>query len=211
MQSTDLAARYVFGSNALDGITLSFQQTQEILGQAGSIDPETELKGADGKTFEAAIVLGHSKALKLLHERVLAGGFAAEELIKSLHSAMMEDLLLSAGEYREVALRVKGLLIPSPPHSLEERMVALLNLVNVGLEKASDKNQLAWRVHHEFYTIHPFIEGNGRIARLLLNYVRLRAGLGLSLLGPAQREQYGRAIIEFQKQKIAKAKRKAGQ
>ena len=74
------------------------------------------------------------------------------------------------------------------------------------LERSSTKkDQLAWRVHHEFITVHPFIEANGRMARLLMNLVRLRAGLDVAIVRFEDREKYSKAIVEFQQHKLAKA------
>ena len=127
-----------------------------------------------------------------------------------LHRTLMGNLLLSAGEYRECVLRYKGLLIASPPQYLAERMAWLVNLINTGLERAQDPHKFSWRIHHEFITLHPFIEANGRMARLLLNLVRLRRQLDLTTVPYDNREVYSRAIIEFQQQKIARAQEKAG-
>ena len=84
-------------------------------------------------------------------------------------------------------------------------MASLIELANKGLERTDKKDQLAWRIHHEFITIHPFIEANGRMARLLMNLIRLRAKLDLAIVRFEDREKYSKAIIEFQQHKIQRA------
>lgn len=210
MFPTDVVARYIHGSNALDGVTLSLEQTAELVEGFGSISDSTEFTAPGGKTFEAAIVLGHKRVFDAMMDFAKGRGVMSELRILEFHKLLMEELLLSAGEYRECSLKIKGLLIGSPPEGLKDRMPAFINLINNGLAKANNKEQLAWRVHHEFFTLHPFIEANGRMARLLLNYIRIRAGLGLAILGGNDRERYSKAIIEFQRQKIARARARAG-
>ncbi|MBL4847919.1 MAG: Fic family protein [Planctomycetes bacterium] len=207
MFEPELIASYVYNSNRLDGISLSEAETLRILSE--QIDPESDVAGEDGKTFEAEVVLGHDRALRGMGLTAQSTGpFTGEQLLL-LHKTLMGNLLLSAGEYRECTLRYKGLLIASPPEHLQERMDWLVNLINTGLERAQDPHKFSWRIHHEFITLHPFIEANGRLARLLLNLIRLRRGLDLTVVPFADREAYSRAILEFQQQKILRARERA--
>jgi Fic family protein len=200
----DTIARYVYHSNRLDGIGLSEAQTRAVL--AGGDDT---LTGEDGKDYEPEVVRGHERALRGAVLMARTDAPISHEGIRALHRALMGELLLSAGEYRECTLRYKGLLIASPPEKLQERMEWWVNLVNSGLAKATDAHKLSWRMHHEFITLHPFIEGNGRMARLLLNVVRLRRGLDLTIVPFEHRDKYSRAIIEFQQQKIRREQERA--
>ena len=193
-------ARYVYNSNRLDGLALSEEQTQRAL--RGGYDPGDLLTGEDGKEYELEVVVGHERALKGMLLMAGDGAPVTHDSIRALHRALMGELLLSAGEYRECTLRYKGLLIASPPDRLPERMEWFVGLINSGLKKATDPHKLSWRIHHEFITLHPFIEANGRMARLLLNLVRLRRGLDLTIVPFENRDKYSRAIIEFQQQKI---------
>lgn len=200
-------ARYVYNSNRLDGLALSEEQTQRAL--RGGYDPGDVITGEDGKEYEPEVVVGHERALKGM--LLMAGTDApvTHDSIRTLHRALMGELLLSAGEYRECTLRYKGLLIASPPDKLQERMEWFVGLINSGLARATDPHKLSWRVHHEFITLHPFIEANGRMARLLLNLVRLRRGLDLTIVPFENRDKYSRAIIEFQQQKIQRDRQRS--
>ncbi len=215
MFSTDVAVRYIYNSNKLDGITLDEKQTREILeGGRDSTQEEgdsgDDVVAPDGKEWDREVVLSHQRSLEHLAQVASTDAPFSQELVLELHKILMGELILSAGEYRECSLKYKGLLIASPPETIKERMEALVTLTNSGFQRAeAKKDQLAWRVHHEFITIHPFIEGNGRMSRLLLNFVRLRAGLEVAIVRYEDREKYSKAIVEFQQQKIAKAKQKA--
>lgn len=208
MLDPDTTARYVYHSNRLDGLGLSEAQTRDIL--AGKVDPKATLTGEDGKEYEAEVVLGHRRALEAMTSLAKAGAPLTPDTIKALHKALMGELLLSAGEFRECTLRYKGLLIASPPEGLPDRVRWLTELVNSGLATSTDPHKLGWRAHHEFITIHPFIEANGRMARLLMNLVRLRRGLEVSIVPFENRDKYSKAIIEFQQQKIRRDQEKAG-
>lgn len=195
----ETAARFVYHSNRLDGLALSEEQTKSTLrsGIAG-----VSLTGEDGKDYEAEVILGHERAFRSMVLMARGDAPVSHETICALHKALMGELLLSAGEYRECSLRYKGLLISSPPEKLKDRMEWFVGLSNSGLAKSTDPHKLSWRIHHEFITLHPFIEGNGRMARLLLNFIRLRRGLDLSIIPFDNRDKYSRAIIEFQQQKL---------
>lgn len=206
MFDSETIVRYVYHSNRLDGITVSEMQTRGVLDKSLAHDT---LIGEDGREFEAEVVLGHERALRGMLLMAQDPKPLTSESVCVLHKALMGELLLSAGEFRECTLRYKGLLIASPPQHLDERMQWLVGLTNTGLEKAQDVHKFSWRVHHEFITLHPFIEANGRMARLLLNLIRLRRGLDLSLVLVENRDQYSKAIIEFQQQKIRRAQEKA--
>jgi Fic family protein len=204
MFETGVAVRYVYNSNRLDGVGLGEEQTRDLL--EGRVEEgTTELEGPDGKSYDVATVSAHRAALGMVAELARKEVDVTEEIVLDLHKTLMGDMLLAAGEYRECTLRYKGLLIPSPPDTIRARMDALMKLLNNGLVKAEKKDQLAWRIHHEFITIHPFIEANGRMARLLMNLVRLRAGLDVLVVLFDDREKYSKAIVEFQQHKIAKA------
>jgi Fic family protein len=202
----DVVARYVYNSNRLDGVSLTEEQTLGILnGSIQKTEETTELAGSDGKEWDIESVLSHKRALEKIGTVAAEASVPfSEDLILDLHKVLMGEILLAAGEYRECTLKYKGLLIASPPETLKARTASLIELANKGVERTDKKDQLAWRVHHEFITIHPFIEANGRMARLLMNLIRLRAGLDLAIVRFEDREKYSKAILEFQQHKIAK-------
>lgn len=205
MVDEQVAAHYVYHSNRLDGVTLTLDQTQQIL--KGQLT--TPQKGEDGREFETELVLGHRRALGGMDMIAESSRDVTQEDVQNLHKMLMGELLLSAGEYRECQLRYKGVLIPSPPEYLDERMAWFVRLLNTGLANAKDAHRFSWRIHHEFITLHPFIEGNGRMARLIMNLARVRRGLEIAVIPYESRVQYGDAILEFQKQKIERAQAKA--
>lgn len=203
MFSNDIAIGYVYNSNRLDGVALTEDQTRQVIEGVVDRSVKSELDAPDGKSWDIAVVSSHRDALERVAEIAKTDEPVSEETILALHKTLMGEVLLAAGEYRECILKYKGML-PSPPDTIKPRMEALIKLANAGLAKAEKKDQLAWRIHHEFITIHPFIEANGRMARLLMNLLRLRAGLTLLSVKFDDREKYSKAIVEFQQHKAAR-------
>lgn len=210
MISEALTLKYIYGSNCLDGVTLSLEQTRDILKRDSNLQASEEFVAPDGQNFEAGLVTGHRAALNQVIDWARADNIEIDVgKICHLHQLLLGDVSLSAGEFREFELKIKGLPIPSPAKSLNLNMTRLADLITRVLkQQTQDKNNLAWRVHHEFFTVHPFVEGNGRMARLLLNLVKYQNSRELALFSPEMKESYGRAIIQFQKQKIERMKRR---
>ena len=96
-----------------------------------------------------------------------------------IHFALMRRLLGpgEAGVVRTVAVRVGGDRPPEPGPHLGVHLGRLARLRASTPVAGEDPADFAWRVHHELECVHPFVDGNGRTGRLLLNAVRLRLGL----------------------------------
>jgi Fic family protein len=196
-------ARYIYNSNRLDGIHLAYDQTVAILSQGKDpLSEAAEFPTMDGKTVDRAAVTSHEDALLFVEKLARSGVPLSEPTLREVHRRLMEGVLLSNGAYRECTLHYKG-IPPVPPEQIRERVDKFLALVNQGFDRAARKDIFAWQVHHEFIFIHPFIEGNGRTARLLQNLVRLRAGLDLEVIPFGEREKYARSIMEYGQKKAA--------
>ncbi len=196
---------FVYHSNRLDGITLTEGQTRGLLD--GSLVPEEDgmLLVPDGREFEPENATSHWNALYYISKLAGAAAELTEAALNEIHRRMMAGVLISGGEYREVDLKLKGFLIESPAADVPTRMRRFVRLVNIGFDKAKDKAGFAWRVHHEFITIHPYIRANGRMARLLLNLIRFRAGMPIETVRYDDLVTYQRSILQYQKAKLEKA------
>jgi Fic family protein len=197
MAELEHKAKYIYNSNRLDAVHVAFEKTLEIL--AAPPDPLSEsvdLPAMDGsKSYDRAVVLSHMAALGFI-EKVARVSPLTEAHIREIHRRLMEGVILSNGEYRECTLQYRG-IPPVEPALIPQRIQRVVALLNQGFERAKDKTILAWQVHHEFIYVHPFIEGNGRMARLLLNLVRIRAGLDIEIVPFAEHERYLRSIIDY--------------
>jgi len=150
-----------YDSNAIEGNSLSLEETSLVIND--NLVPE-------GKSLrEIYEAKNHSKALEFLKEY---SGDLNEKLVLKLNSIILKDISERfAGRYRETSIRIAGsdVKLPSP-----EKVPQLVrNLVY--WYKKNKKNyhqfELAVLISMKFVTIHPFIDGNGRVSRLLMNFL----------------------------------------
>ena len=150
-----------YNSNAIEGNSLSLEETSLIVNE--NLVPE-------GKTLrEIYEAKNHAKALEFLKEYK---GDLNEELILKLHSIILKDVSERfAGKYRRISVRIagSGVKLPSP-----EKVPQLVrNLIYWYKKNKNNYHQfeLAILISMKFVTIHPFIDGNGRVSRLLMNFL----------------------------------------
>jgi len=171
-----------YTSNALEGNSLTETETKVVLEEGITIG---------GKRlqdhFEA---IGHSDAYDFLLKNIQTKEIT-EEIIKKLHHLFYFRIdEQNAGMYRNIKVFLTGskFTLPSPAE-IPNLMHELLN------DLASVKNNLhsvefAALVHKKFVFIHPFIDGNGRVARLLMNLALLQAGYTITIIPPILRSEY---------------------
>jgi Fic family protein len=108
--------------------------------------------------------------------RVAAGSL---ENIFDIHFVLMRRLLgpASAGIVRNTFVTVGGDTPPGPGAHLRAHLGRLSRYLVEGAHEGEPAAAFAWRMHHEFQCVHPFVDGNGRTGRLLLNVLRAKAGL----------------------------------
>ena len=158
---------FTYNSNAIEGNTLTLQET--ALALEGMTVDQKPLKDH----LEA---VGHRDAFLYVQE-IAAGDMALSEyVIKNIHSLVLMHRPEDKGVYRRIPVRIVGAYTePAEPHFIREKMEVLLS----ENEKRKGEMPLIERIarfHLEFEGIHPFIDGNGRTGRLLLNLELIRGG-----------------------------------
>jgi Fic family protein len=197
MASLEQKVKYIYNSNRLDGVHVPYEKTLALaLEPPDPLGDSVDLVGMDDKMYDRAVVLSHMQALFYVEKLGRDKRVITESELRDIHRRLMEGVILSGGEFRECTLNYKA-VPPVPPEQIARRLKRVLDLMNLGFDRARSKEMLAWQVHHEFLFVHPFIEGNGRTARLLLNLVRFRAGLDLELVPFAEHEKYLRSIVDY--------------
>lgn len=183
---TQLQSYYRIGltwsSNALEGNTLTESETKVLLEDGLTVGGK-----ALRDTFEA---IGHAKAydfmFTLLNNRTIT-----ETDILTMHRMFYENIDMEyAGKYRDIDVFVSGSQYPvTDPTHIQVEMDSLFHWID------SERQQLhpvafAAQLHKKFVFIHPFKDGNGRIARLIMNTALIQDGYLLAVIPPVLRHEY---------------------
>ncbi len=185
-----LRVELTYHSNAIEGSTLSLRDTQLIL--EGFAPP-------GGKTLrEIYEARNHDRALSLLEhwaqERPQASPLSDQDLL-DVHAKVLADISPSdAGRFRNTRVLIRGTrLIPPGSHKFGDLIPRMLELANAeGIPPALQAAEL----HYNLVAIHPFTDGNGRTARLLMNYLLLRQGYPHTIIEVGDRAEYLSALEE---------------
>jgi len=175
--------RYVQGTTAIEGNTISPQEVQELL--------KHDISPAGKKVSEIYEILNFVKLRDFLKTYE---GDVSEKLIKTMHAILMENLMRTPGEYRQIQVGIERVDYEPPPAILvPEKMKDLVSWYRANAKKLHPF-ELAVLLHTRFELIHPFIDGNGRVGRALMNFVLERAGNPTVYLGLPHRKDYLDAI-----------------
>ncbi|MEG1152815.1 MAG: Fic family protein, partial [Oscillospiraceae bacterium] len=151
------------------GNTLTLRETALIL-QEGITIAEKSIK-------EHLEVIGHKDALEYVIRLTDKSEPLTQRVIKDIHSLVLMNDNLNRGVYRNVPVQILGALhTPPQPYLIAKQMEELLLNYPVWKENANTIECVS-HFHIEFESIHPFIDGNGRTGRLILNFELMKAGL----------------------------------
>ena len=161
----EFTVEYTYNSNAIEGNTLTLRETDMVL--RGLTIDQKPLKDH----MEA---VGHKEAFDFVRELVQDNIPMSERVIQQIHYLVLADKKDDRGVYRRVPVRIMGAQHePVQPYLIQPRMEQLMHSYAESTEHIVTK--LA-RFHIEFEGIHPFIDGNGRTGRLLVNLELMKAG-----------------------------------
>lgn len=161
----EFVVEYTYNSNAIEGNTLTLRETDMVL--RGLTIDQKPLKDH----MEA---VGHKEAFDLVRDLVKEQTPLSESVIKQIHYLVLADKREDRGVYRKVPVRIMGAKHnPVQPYLIQPQMEQLLEAYRNSTEHIIPR--LA-RLHIEFEGIHPFIDGNGRTGRLLVNLELMKAG-----------------------------------
>ncbi|AEF31859.1 DNA binding domain, excisionase family [Gardnerella vaginalis HMP9231] len=177
---------YTYNSNAIEGNTLTLRETDMVL--RGLTVDQKSLK-------EHLEVIGHKEAFDYVKQLVSENKQINEKVIKDIHYLVLANKREDRGVYRRVPVRIMGSTHKPPqPYLIASKMEELLKKY-----KNSDEDivtELA-RFHIEFESIHPFIDGNGRTGRLLVNLELMKAGYPPIDIKFTDRLKYYEAFDEY--------------
>ena len=161
----EFTVEFTYNSNAIEGNTLTLRETDLVL--RGLTIDRKPLKDH----LEA---VGHKEAFDYVRELVKENAPLTEHIIRQIHYLVLADKRNDRGVYRRIPVRIMGAHHePVQPYLIEPMMQQLL------LDYAASGDHIVTklaRFHIEFESIHPFIDGNGRTGRLLVNLELMKAG-----------------------------------
>ncbi len=173
---------FTYSSNALEGNTLTESETKIVIEDGLTIN---------GKSLKDHYeTIGHANAYDFLFT-IVKNNIITEKDILNFHKLFYEHLdLKSAGKYRKTAVFISGTTyLPPAPNKIKIRMQNLVqNLIN--WQKDLHPILFAATAHLELVNIHPFIDGNGRTARLLMNLILFKNGYPVTIIPPILRNDY---------------------
>lgn len=179
---------HTYNSNAIEGNTLTLQETALVL--QGITIAQKPLKDH----LEA---VGYRDAFRYVEELATQGKDLSEFEIKNIHSLVLSYRPDDKGKFRRVNVRIAGALTePVQPYLIEPKITELLE------DFRSWNNSLhivecVSLFHLCFESIHPFIDGNGRTGRLVMNLQLIKSGLPAVNIKFADRRRYYDAFDEY--------------
>ena len=176
----EMEVEYIFNSNAIEGNTIKLRETQLILERGLTIQ---------GRSLREHLeVRNHPRAIKYLEKMTRRA--LKEQDILVLHQIIMKGINDEAGKFRTTEVRIAGAdFIPSPAYEVSHLILKLIDWYNRDPDELRPI-ELAAILHHRFVWIHPFHDGNGRVARLLMNLVLTRSGYPIAVILNVDRNKY---------------------
>lgn len=185
MQSFEL--EYTHNSTAIEGNTLTLLETKVVIEEGLSVG---------GKHLrEIYEVINHNKAYQYIKKCISEDLILSEEIIKNIHNILMENII-PGGIYRNVDVYISGAehTPPSPTEMYQQIKNFYFDLLE---KKFVNEIELAAWTHAEFVRIHPFVDGNGRTARLIMNYQLMKKGFLPISIKKESRLEYFNTLEEY--------------
>jgi Fic family protein len=184
-----LRVELTYTSNAIEGNTLSRQETALIVEKGLTVS---------GKTLkEHQEAINHAAAWELVKQLAKDNKKTNENDILDIHRQILNNIDdQNAGRYRIVPVRIAGSTVILPnalkvPELMEKLVIWLKEAKGNPVRTAAD-------VHYKLVSIHPFTDGNGRTARLLMNLLLLKAGYPAAIIKKEERLKYLNSLEKAQ-------------
>lgn len=174
-----------YNSNAIEGNSLTLKETFWVISEGITVKNKPLKDHLEAKD--------HHEALEFLYELVQPQNqlTVSEKLTRDLHGLVMkktdEDW---AGRYRQSNVFITGTdHTPPDASTVPSTMAQLVNWFRKN-HRRLHPIELAAKLHHQLVFIHPFLDGNGRTARLLMNVTLMRQGYPLTIILKNDRKKY---------------------
>ena len=182
----DLVLRWTYNSNAIEGNTLTLKETKVAF----------EGITIGGKTMQEHFeAINHREAIYFIEDLVKKKKPLTEWQIKSIHQLILKNIDDShAGVYRTTNVIISGAEhVPPDTLHVESEMTSFISWYENEAVSMHPVERAA-RVHADFVKIHPFVDGNGRASRLLMNMELMKDGYPPCVLPVEKRLEYYEAL-----------------
>lgn len=178
---------WTYNSNGIEGNTLTLRETQVVL----------EGITVGGKSIKEHLeAINHEKAILFLDDLVKDNEPISEWNIKNIHQLILKDIdNENAGRYRKENVTIKGATHIPPDYLKVPELIEKLILTYNTWSEYHPIIQAAL-LHGELVKIHPFVDGNGRTSRLLMNLVLMSNGYNPVIIKKESRLKYYEALDE---------------
>lgn len=190
-----LSIEWTYNSNSIEGNTLTLQETKMVIADGFTIK---------GKSLrEHFEVVNHQEAIEFV-ESLASNEYVLNKLdILSIHHLVLQKIEKDfAGKYRTSGVRISGAnFVPPNALKVDEFVSELIDFANDSEVDILIRSAI---FHHRFAWIHPFFDGNGRTARLLLNLILMKSGFPPAIILKNDRKKYYDALNQANNQDYSK-------
>lgn len=166
---------YTYESNKIEGNTLTLQETALVIEKGLTVG---------GKSLNEHLeAINHTYAIDFIKELVQNREPITERLITEIHALILKGIDdRNAGKYRNIPVMISGAKhVPPQPYAVPLEMEGLIKWYNENKDSLHPI-VLSAEMHERLVSIHPFIDGNGRTSRLLMNLILLQYGYPIAIL-----------------------------
>jgi Fic family protein len=171
---------FTYHSNAIEGNRLTFRETQLVIREGVTVGGKSVRDHLEARNHPKAISYVESLRDRDLTERDVLG----------LHGIIFSGVLESAGSFRKSQVFIEGSdFLPPPAFEVPVLVKELLEWLRKNPEELRPV-EVAAVFHHKFASIHPFDDGNGRVARLLMNLLLIKQSYPFTVVRNYDRRRY---------------------
>lgn len=174
--------KLTYHTNRIEGSALTEPDTAAILFDNAALPDKSLTEQLEAKN--------HQTALNYLFNHILRlqNGGVDENLILKLHAILMNGVQPNAGSYRRHAVKITGVNLPTINClKIPDLMPAIAKEAS---KTTGDIIALSAKIHSQFEQIHPFSDGNGRVGRLLIQAMLLKANFAPAIIRQEQKQLY---------------------
>lgn len=187
-----------YTSNYIENNQLSFVQTKNLIVNG------TKVKLDNVRLQDVYEAINHNEAFAFMLNEINYQDDLTIDLIIDINRLINSRIINPAQlGLRTIPVEIRNTdVVTTEPHLIKEQLQSLLDKYNLLFKESVDFKDLA-QFHEEFETIHPFIDGNGRTGRLLINFYLIKNQLAPAYINDSQKEQYYDCLSKKDYQQLA--------